>query len=143
MVGHHADLSPGTTLTKCSNPSRQMDRVTGRLVHPASGRSYHEKTHPPKTPGKDDVTGEPLIKRKDDTAETLRKRLAAFSQQTSPVGFCIDSCQGLHHFISHVPSSPVMQLLSAELLRKQLMSMLMTLRMPACRLQTIVTDACA
>jgi adenylate kinase len=62
-----------------------MDRITGRLVHPASGRSYHEKTHPPKTPGKDDVTGEPLIRRKDDTAETLRKRLASFSQQTTPV----------------------------------------------------------
>ncbi len=68
-----------------------MERVTGRLVHPASGRSYHEKTAPPKQPGVDDVTGEPLIRRKDDNAETLRKRLAAFSQQTSPVRLCVPS----------------------------------------------------
>lgn len=69
--------------------SVQMERVTGRLVHPASGRSYHEKTAPPKQPGADDVTGEPLIRRKDDNAETLRKRLSAFSQQTSPVGLLV------------------------------------------------------
>lgn len=62
-----------------------MDRVTGRLVHPASGRSYHEKTSPPKRPGVDDVTGEPLIRRKDDNAETLRSRLDSFQRQTSPV----------------------------------------------------------
>ncbi len=59
--------------------------MTGRLIHPASGRSYHEKFAPPKTPGKDDVTGEPLIRRKDDNAETLKARLAAFHSQTSPV----------------------------------------------------------
>ena len=57
----------------------------GRWVHPASGRSYHEKFAPPKTPGKDDITGEPLIKRKDDNADTLKHRLAAFHAQTSPV----------------------------------------------------------
>jgi len=62
-----------------------MERVTGRLIHPASGRTYHEKTSPPKHEGRDDVTGEPLIRRKDDNAETLRKRLAAFQQQTTPV----------------------------------------------------------
>ena len=63
----------------------QVDRVTGRLIHPASGRSYHEKFAPPKTPGKDDVTGEPLIRRKDDNAETLKARLSAFHSQTKPV----------------------------------------------------------
>ncbi|EIE21133.1 adenylate kinase [Coccomyxa subellipsoidea C-169] len=62
-----------------------VERVTGRLIHPASGRSYHEKFAPPKTPGKDDFTGEPLIRRKDDNAETLKARLAAFHSQTSPV----------------------------------------------------------
>ena len=59
--------------------------MTGRLIHPASGRSYHEKFAPPKKPGVDDVTGEPLIRRKDDTAETLKARLEAFRKQTSPV----------------------------------------------------------
>lgn len=62
-----------------------VERVTGRWVHPASGRSYHEKYAPPKVPGLDDVTGEPLVKRKDDNAETLKSRLAAFHAQTTPV----------------------------------------------------------
>jgi adenylate kinase len=62
-----------------------VERVTGRWIHPASGRSYHEKFAPPKTPGLDDATGEPLIKRKDDNAETIKTRLAAFHAQTSPV----------------------------------------------------------
>lgn len=62
-----------------------VDRVTGRLVHPASGRSYHERFAPPKTPGKDDITGEPLVRRKDDNAETLKARLAAFHSQTAPL----------------------------------------------------------
>ena len=62
-----------------------VERVTGRWVHPASGRSYHEKFAPPKIPGVDDITGEPLVKRKDDNAETLKSRLAAFNAQTAPV----------------------------------------------------------
>jgi adenylate kinase len=62
-----------------------VERITGRLVHPGSGRSYHEKFAPPKVPGVDDITGEPLVKRKDDNAETLKSRLAAFHAQTAPV----------------------------------------------------------
>lgn len=62
-----------------------VERVTGRLIHPASGRSYHEKFAPPKVEGQDDVTGEPLIRRKDDNAETLKARLAAFHAETTPV----------------------------------------------------------
>jgi len=63
----------------------QVERVTGRLIHPASGRSYHEKFAPPKVAGQDDVTGEPLVRRKDDNAETLKTRLANFHAETSPV----------------------------------------------------------
>ena len=62
-----------------------VDRITGRWVHPASGRSYHERFAPPKVAGVDDVTGEPLVKRKDDNAETLKSRLSAFHAQTAPV----------------------------------------------------------
>lgn len=62
-----------------------VERVVGRLVHPASGRSYHEKFAPPKVAGIDDLTGEPLIKRKDDNADTLQARLSAFHSQTAPV----------------------------------------------------------
>ena len=62
-----------------------ISRITGRLVHPASGRSYHKEFAPPKKPMTDDVTGEPLIQRSDDNAETLRKRLVTYHKQTGPV----------------------------------------------------------
>ncbi|TLD06145.1 uncharacterized protein PgNI_08185 [Pyricularia grisea] len=60
-------------------------RITGRLVHPASGRSYHTTFNPPKKPMTDDVTGEPLIQRSDDNADALKKRLATYHSQTAPV----------------------------------------------------------
>lgn len=60
-------------------------RITGRLVHPASGRSYHLTFNPPKVPMTDDITGEPLIQRSDDNADALKKRLATYHQQTTPV----------------------------------------------------------
>ena len=89
-----------------------MERVTGRLIHPASGRTYHEKTRPPKHEGRDDVTGEPLTRRKDDNAETLRKRLDAFQRQTSPVIYplaSISPCPArvlsyMRHSVPAVPS---------------------------------------
>ncbi|ORY31974.1 adenylate kinase [Naematelia encephala] len=62
-----------------------ISRITGRLVHPASGRSYHKEFNPPKKPMTDDVTGEPLIQRSDDNAATLQKRLATYHSQTGPV----------------------------------------------------------
>ncbi|EWY86491.1 adenylate kinase 1 [Fusarium oxysporum NRRL 32931] len=60
-------------------------RITGRLVHPASGRSYHTTFNPPKEYMKDDITGEPLIQRSDDNAEALKKRLVTYHKQTAPV----------------------------------------------------------
>lgn len=60
-------------------------RITGRLVHPASGRSYHQIFNPPKKPMTDDITGEPLIQRSDDNAEALKKRLDTYHKQTTPV----------------------------------------------------------
>lgn len=62
-----------------------IQRISGRRVHPGSGRVYHTVFHPPKVPGKDDVTGEDLIQRKDDNEETLRKRLHVFAKQTFPL----------------------------------------------------------
>jgi hypothetical protein len=70
----------------------QVERVTGRWIHPASGRSYHTHFAPPKVPGRDDVTGEPLVQRKDDNAETLKNRLKAFHAQTKPVSRRVTSC---------------------------------------------------
>jgi adenylate kinase len=60
-----------------------IDRMSGRRVHPPSGRVYHVKFNPPKIDGRDDVTGEPLIQRDDDKEETVRKRLGVYRDQTS------------------------------------------------------------
>ncbi|WP_321915627.1 MULTISPECIES: adenylate kinase [unclassified Paraburkholderia] len=60
-------------------------RMSGRRFHPASGRTYHVKFNPPKVEGKDDLTGEPLIQRDDDTEETVRKRLQVYVAQTRPL----------------------------------------------------------
>ena len=62
-----------------------IDRMSGRRVHPASGRTYHVKFNPPKVEGKDDVTGEALIQRDDDKEDTVRKRLQVYNDQTRPL----------------------------------------------------------
>ncbi|MBY0475698.1 MAG: adenylate kinase [Nitrosomonas sp.] len=62
-----------------------VKRMSGRRVHPASGRTYHVDFNPPKSTGQDDVTGEPLIQRDDDKEETVRKRLEVYHEQTEPL----------------------------------------------------------
>jgi adenylate kinase len=62
-----------------------IQRMSGRRVHPGSGRVYHVKFNPPKVAGKDNVTGEPLIQRDDDREETVRKRLEVYRKQTRPL----------------------------------------------------------
>lgn len=75
-----------THIVQLNVPDEELkERILGRLIHKPSGRSYHTKFSPPKEEGKDDVTGEPLIKRGDDNEETLTRRLGAFHAQTAPV----------------------------------------------------------
>ncbi|EKD72796.1 MAG: hypothetical protein ACD_45C00586G0010 [uncultured bacterium] len=62
-----------------------INRLSGRRVHPASGRVYHIEYDPPKIAGKDDITGETLIQRPDDHEDTIRKRLRIYHQQTEPL----------------------------------------------------------
>jgi adenylate kinase len=62
-----------------------IERMSGRRSHPASGRTYHVKFNPPKVAGKDDVTGEDLVQRPDDAAETVMKRLEVYHSQTKPL----------------------------------------------------------
>jgi adenylate kinase len=59
-----------------------VERMSGRRVHPGSGRTYHVKFNPPKVAGKDDVTGEELIQRDDDKEDTVKKRLSVYHEQT-------------------------------------------------------------
>jgi adenylate kinase len=62
-----------------------IERMSGRRVHVASGRTYHTKFNPPKNEMKDDVTGEPLVQREDDKEETVKKRLDVYHRQTEPL----------------------------------------------------------
>jgi len=62
-----------------------LHRMSGRRVHPGSGRSYHVHFNPPKVDGKDDITGEPLVQRPDDREETVRKRIASYHSETKPL----------------------------------------------------------
>lgn len=62
-----------------------IKRMSGRRVHPGSGRTYHVVYNPPKTEGKDDVTGEDLVQRDDDKEETVCARLKVYHDQTEPL----------------------------------------------------------
>ena len=67
-------------------------RMSGRRVHPGSGRTYHQVFNPPKVAGHDDVTGEPLVQRDDDKEEVVRQRLRVYHEQTRPL---VDFYSGL------------------------------------------------
>jgi adenylate kinase len=62
-----------------------VKRLSGRRVHPASGRTYHLMFNPPKVAGKDDLTGEELVQRADDREDTVKKRLEVYHSQTKPL----------------------------------------------------------
>lgn len=62
-----------------------VKRITGRRVHPGSGRVYHTLYNPPKSEGKDDVTGETLEQREDDNEVTVRERISVYNEQTAPL----------------------------------------------------------
>src|SRR6202008_3509652 len=65
--------------------SEIIERMSGRRVHPASGRNYHVKFNPPKVAGRDDATGEPLVQRDDDREDVVRNRLQVYHSQTRAV----------------------------------------------------------
>lgn len=81
--------SKGTKIDKVIelniDDSLLIERLEGRRIHEASGRSYHVKYNPPKVPNVDDITGEPLIQRPDDKGEVIAKRLEQYHSKTSPV----------------------------------------------------------
>jgi len=79
-------------------------RITGRSIHPSSGRSYHDEFHPPKKSMIDDVTGEPLIRRSDDNVEALKKRLETYHNQTKPLADYY-ALRGIHYKIDAAKSA--------------------------------------
>lgn len=77
-----------------------IKRLSGRRIHPESGRTYHIESSPPKVADKDDVTGEPLVQREDDKEETIRHRLNVYRQQTAPVAqYYADSLPARYHIV--------------------------------------------
>ncbi|WP_445354697.1 adenylate kinase [Microbulbifer sp. EKSA008] len=83
-----ADVHIDNVLEIAVDDEEIVKRLSGRRVHENSGRVYHIVYNPPKAEGVDDVTGEALIQRTDDTEETVRNRLAVYHEQTAPlVGF--------------------------------------------------------
>ena len=77
---------PVTHVVEIDVPAEEViARLSGRRVHPASGRVYHVVFNPPKTEGKDDVTGEELVQRDDDREATVRRRLDVYREQTAPL----------------------------------------------------------
>lgn len=100
-----------------------IERLSGRRVHPGSGRTYHITHQPPKVDGLDDVTGEPLVQRPDDSEDTVKKRLAVYHEQTSP----------LREFYAHFQALPGEQapiyhrlngMVSVDDLKQQLLNLL-------------------
>jgi adenylate kinase len=78
----HAGVGLDRVLEIAVPDAEIIDRISGRRVHPASGRTYHVHFHPPRQPDHDDVTGEPLIQRDDDREDVVRKRLEVYHAQT-------------------------------------------------------------
>ncbi|GAC28529.1 adenylate kinase [Brumicola pallidula] len=93
-----------------------VNRMSGRRVHPASGRVYHTTYNPPKVDGKDDDTGEDLIVRDDDKEATVRDRLAIYHDQTKPLINYYETAanQGLCHY-HKLDGTKVVAVVSAEL----------------------------
>lgn len=76
-----------------------ITRLSGRRVHPSSGRTYHIKFNPPQVAGIDDVTGEPLVQRDDDREEVIKKRLQVYHQKTEPVSAFYQQKSGVVYHI--------------------------------------------
>jgi len=94
-----------------------IDRVANRLVHEPSGRVYNMTWNPPQNPGVDDVTGEPLTRRTDDSAETFAKRLKQYEESTLPLLEHYDKA-GILWTVSGNTSDEITPQLDAEILRR-------------------------
>jgi adenylate kinase len=93
-----------------------VERMSGRRVHPASGRVYHVSYNPPKVAGKDDLTGEDLVIREDDKEETVRKRLGIYHEQTELlVGYYRKEAEQGHTQYHHIVGTLPVEQVSAQL----------------------------
>ena len=82
---HNRGITVDVVVEIAVDDSEIVRRVSGRRIHPASGRTYHVEFNPPARPGKDDLTGEELVQREDDRESTVRERLRVYHDQTRPL----------------------------------------------------------
>ncbi len=95
-----------------------VERIAGRRIHEASGRTYHVRFDPPKADGVDDETGEPLVQRPDDREETVRDRLRVYREQTAPlIGFFRDLAAAGSVAYSTVDGTPSAQEINVRIAR--------------------------
>lgn len=95
-----------------------VERMSGRRVHPASGRVYHLVYNPPKVAGKDDETGEELVIRADDVEETVRKRLAIYHEQTELlVGYYRKAAEQGQTQYHHLDGTKAVDVVSEQLVK--------------------------
>lgn len=82
---HEAGVAVDYVIEITVDDGEIVRRLSGRRVHPASGRTYHVLFNPPRVAGRDDITGEELVQREDDKEDTIRRRLQVYYDQTAPL----------------------------------------------------------
>ena len=112
---HAAQISIDRIVDIVVRDEEIVRRLSGRRIHPASGRTYHIEFNPPRSTDIDDISGEPLVQRKDDYADTIKKRLAVYHRQTSEVA---------HYYHTQVTPAPkyikINGMQTIELVRKEI-----------------------
>lgn len=101
----------------CVPPSTILTRITSRLIHPASGRIYNLSYNPPRVPGKDDVTGEPLVRRTDDEEKVWRARVERYEEEAKPLEKWAEQ-KGLIWKVTGETSDEIYPKIEAEVLRR-------------------------
>lgn len=101
----------------CVPPSTILARITSRLIHPASGRVYNLSYNPPRVPGIDDVTGEPLIRRTDDEERVWRSRVERYEEEVGPLEKWAEQ-RGIVWKVSGETSDEIYPKIEAEILRR-------------------------
>lgn len=101
----------------CVPPSAILARITSRLIHPASGRVYNLSYNPPRVPGLDDVTGEPLIRRTDDEEKVWRSRVERYEEEVGPLEKWAEQ-RGIAWKVTGDTSDEIYPQIEAEVLRR-------------------------
>jgi adenylate kinase len=101
----------------CVPPAVILERITSRLIHPASGRVYNLSYNPPRVPGVDDVTGEPLIRRTDDEEKVWRKRVERYEEEVGPLEKWAEQ-RGIVWKVTGATSDEIYPKIETEVLRR-------------------------